>query len=105
MQALFAETCIGITDIKKNPFAAIREAGQNTEVVLHHKKPSAYLVPVKTYEVTMEIFDDLQLAVLIQARLAAADAHPAEIVKVLIADLERAAKAKLKVKPRMLFSS
>lgn len=100
MQALFAETCIGITDLKKNPSAAIREAGDNTVVVLHHNKPSAYLVPVKTYEIMMEIFDDLRLAPLIQTRLAAADANPEEIVEIAIADLERAAKAKLKTKTR-----
>ena len=69
-------------------------------VVLHHNKPSAYLVPVKTYELMMEIFDDLRLAPLIQARLAEADAHPEEIVEVSIAELERTAKAKLKVKTK-----
>lgn len=100
MQALFAEISIGITDLKKNPSAAIREAGDNTVVVLHHNKPSAYLVPVKTYEVMMEIFDDLHLAPLIQARLAQADAHPEQIVEVSIAELERTAKATLKAKTK-----
>lgn len=100
MQALFAEICIGITDLKKNPSAAIREAGDNTVVVLHHNKPSAYLVPVKTYEIMMEIFDDLRLAPLIQARLAAAAANPEGVVEVSIAELERAAKARLKATTR-----
>lgn len=96
MQALFAETSIGITDLKKNPSAAIREAGSDTVVILHHNKPSAYLVPAKTYEIMMEIFDDLRLAPLIQARLAEADEHPEAIIETSIAQLERAARAKLK---------
>ena len=100
MQALFAESSIGITDLKKNPSATIREAGGNTVVVLHHNKPSAYLVPAKTYEIMMEIFDDLRLAPLIQARLAEGDEHPEEIIETSIAQLERAAKAKVKAQSK-----
>ena len=96
MQTLFAATSIGITDLKKNPSAAIREAGNDTVVVLHHNKPSAYLVPAKTYEIRMDIFDDLRLAPLIQARLADADEHPDDIIATSIAQLERAARAKVK---------
>ena len=96
MHALFAETSIGITDLKKNPSAAIREAGSDTVVVLHHNKPSAYLVPAKTYEIMMDNFDDLRLAPLIRARLAEADEHPEDIIATSIAQLERAARAKVK---------
>lgn len=98
MQTLFAETSIGITELKKNPSAAIREAGDNTVVVLHHNKPSAYLIPVKTYEVMMGILDDLKLAPLIQARLDDADEHPENIIEVTIAQLEREARIKAKAK-------
>jgi antitoxin StbD len=96
MQTLFAETSIGITDLKKNPSAVIRDAGDNTVVVLHHNKASAYLVPAKTYEVMMDIFDDLMLAPLIQLRLDAANEQPEDLVEVSIAQLEREAKAKIK---------
>ena len=98
MQTLFAETSIGITELKKNPSAVIREAGDSTVVVLHHNKPSAYLIPVKTYEVMMGILDDLKLAPLIQARLDDADEHPENIIEVTIAQLEREAKNKAKEK-------
>ena len=98
MQTLFAETSIGITELKKNPSAAIREAGDNTVVVLHHNKPSAYLIPVKTYEVMMGILDDLKLAPLIQARLDDADEHPENIIEVTVAQLEREARIKAKAK-------
>lgn len=98
MQTLFAETSIGITELKKNPSAVIREAGDNTVVVLHHNRPSAYLIPVKTYEVMMGILDDLKLAPLIQARLDDADEHPENIIEITIAQLEREAKSKTKEK-------
>lgn len=99
MQTLFAETSIGITELKKNPSAVIREAGDNTVVVLHHNKPSAYLIPVKTYEVMMGILDDLKLAPLIQARLDDADEHPENIIEVTIAQLEHEARIKAKLRP------
>ena len=41
MDAVLAETSIGITELKKNPSAVIRDAGTQTVVVLHHNKPSA----------------------------------------------------------------
>lgn len=96
MQPLFAETSIGITDLKKNPSAAIREAGSGAVVILHHNKPSAYLVPAKTYEAMMDLFDDLRLTPLIEARIAEADEHPERLIETSIADLERTAKAKIK---------
>jgi len=91
METLFAETSVGITDLKKNPSAIIREAGDSTVVILHHNKPSAYLVPVKTFEAIMDILDDLMLVPLIQERLA----HLDDAIEVTIADLERDARAKL----------
>ena len=48
MDAVLAETSIGITELKKNPSAVIRDAGTETIVLLHHNKPSAYLVPART---------------------------------------------------------
>jgi antitoxin StbD len=95
MQALLADVSIGITDLKKNPSAVIREAGQSTVVVLHHNKPSAYLVPAKTYELLMELLDDLQLMPLLQQRLAAWAQEPDDVVEVSISELEQTAKAKM----------
>jgi antitoxin StbD len=95
MEALFAETSIGITDLKKNPSAVIRDAGQSPVVVLHHNKPSAYLVPAKTYEAMMDILDDLQLAPLVAERLAAWEADPDQAIEVSIEELQAQALEKI----------
>lgn len=97
MEALFAETSIGITDLKKNPSAVIRDAGQSAVVVLHHNKPSAYLVPAKTYEAMMDILDDLQLAPLVAERLAAWEDDPDQAIEVSIEQLQQQALAKIAV--------
>jgi PHD/YefM family antitoxin component YafN of YafNO toxin-antitoxin module len=39
MEAVRAETSIGITELKKNPSAVVRNAGTEIVVVLHHNKP------------------------------------------------------------------
>lgn len=82
MDAVLAETSIGITELKKNPSAVIRDAGTETIVVLHHNKPSAYLVPASTYEALMDVLDDLQLIPVVQQRIASWQADPDSVIEV-----------------------
>jgi antitoxin StbD len=92
MDALLAETSIGITELKKNPSAVIRAAGSETIVVLHHNKPSAYLVPASTYEALMDVLDDLQLIPVVQQRIATWQADPDNVIEVSRAELETIAR-------------
>ncbi len=92
MDAVLAETSIGITELKKNPSAVIREAGTDTIVVLHHNKPSAYLVPASTYEALMDVLDDLQLIPVVQERIAAWQQAPDALVEVTKSELQAIAK-------------
>ena len=93
MDAVLADTSIGITELKKNPSAVIREAGARTIVVLHHNKPSAYLVPASTYEALMDVLDDLQLVPLVQQRIAAWQANPDQVIEVSREALQAIASA------------
>jgi antitoxin StbD len=92
MQAVLAETSIGITELKKNPSAVIRDAGTETIVILHHNKPSAYLVPAETYEALMDVLDDLQLIPVVQQRIASWQADPDNVVDVTREELEKIAR-------------
>jgi antitoxin StbD len=92
MDAVLAETSIGITELKKNPSAVIRDAGTNTVVVLHHNKPSAYLVPARSYEALMDVLDDLQLLPVVQQRIAAWQADPSQVVDMGFEELEKIAR-------------
>jgi len=100
MDAVLAETSIGITELKKNPSAVIRDAGTETIVVLHHNKPSAYLVPARTYEALMDVLDDLQLIPIVQQRVASWQADPDQVVEVTRAELEALASGKTRKSPR-----
>ena len=92
MDAVLAETSIGITELKKNPSAVIRDAGTQAVVVLHHNKPSAYLVPASTYEALMDVLDDLQLLPVVQQRIAAWQARPEDVIELSRQELERIAR-------------
>jgi antitoxin StbD len=92
MDAVLAETSIGITELKKNPSAVIRNAGTETIVVLHHNKPSAYLVPARTYEALMDVLDDLQLIPVVQQRISAWQTAPDNVIELAKADLEKIAR-------------
>ena len=92
MDAVLAEISIGITELKKNPSAVIRDAGTQTIVILHHNKPSAYLVPADTYEALMDVLDDLQLIPVVQQRIASWQADPGKVIDVSREELEKIAR-------------
>ena len=100
MDAVLAETSIGITELKKNPSAVIRDAGTDAVVVLNHNKPSAYLVPASTYEALMDVLDDLQLLPVVQQRIAAWQANPTDVIEMSRQELERIARTPAKPSTR-----
>ncbi len=91
MDALLAEASIGITELKKNPSAVIRNAGDAPVVILHHNRPTAYLVPVRRYEAMMDMLDERVLTAVIKGRLGQLD----DAEETSIEELETAARAKL----------
>ena len=95
MDAVLAETSIGITELKKNPSAVIREAGMETVVVLHHNKPSAYLVPARTYEALMDVLDDLHLVPVVQQRIATWQSNPDDVIDFSRDELEKLAQGQI----------
>ena len=92
MDVVLAETSIGITELKKNPSAVIRDAGADTVVILHHNKPSAYLVPARSYEALMDVLDDLQLLPTVRERMANWQADPDQVIEVSREEIENLAQ-------------
>ncbi|HCC55172.1 MAG TPA: antitoxin [Desulfobulbaceae bacterium] len=68
MQRIHARSSINISELKKNPSAVISQAHGEAVVILNHNRPTAYLLPVATFEAMMEAFDDLDLAQLVRER-------------------------------------
>ena len=68
MDSIQAKKSASITELKKNPSALIEKSNGDPVIILNHNKPTAYLVPAKTYEMIMEKIDDYELARIIKAR-------------------------------------
>ena len=68
MQSVLADFAVSVSELKKNPTAALREAGGAPVAVLNHNRVMGYMVPPELFEAMLERLDDLQLAELIRAR-------------------------------------
>lgn len=80
---ILADRSISISDLKKNPSAAIEAADGFPLAVLNRNTPAAYLVPAKTWAALMERLEDMELAEIVRQRLS----EDQERIKVRIEDL------------------
>ena len=68
MKTVLANCSVSISELKKNPSALINESHGEPIAILNHNKPTAYLIPAKTYEELLESIEDYQLGVIIKKR-------------------------------------
>ncbi len=68
IELLLADACISISDLKKNPSAAIAAAEGFPLAILNRNKPAAYLIPAKRWEEIMDRLEDAELAEVVMAR-------------------------------------
>lgn len=65
---LLADYGISISELKKNPSAAIRAADGAPVAILNRNTPEAYLVPAEAWEEIMDALDDMRLAEIVRER-------------------------------------
>lgn len=65
---LLANYGISISELKKNPSAAIRAADGAPVAILNRNTPEAYLVPADAWEAIMDVLDDMRLAEIVRER-------------------------------------
>ncbi len=65
---LLAPLGISISELKKNPSAAIAEAGDLPLAVLNRNTPAAYILSAKAWEDILERLDDAELAAIVRQR-------------------------------------
>jgi antitoxin StbD len=68
VEQLLAGASISISDLKKNPSAAIAAADGFPVAILNRNKPSAYLVPAEAWAELIERLEDAELAAIVRAR-------------------------------------
>jgi antitoxin StbD len=68
LDPILADASISISELKKNPSAAIAAAGGFPVAILNRNTPSAYLVPAAAWEALMDRLDDIELAEIVRQR-------------------------------------
>ena len=69
MEHLYSHLSASISEFKKNPSALLAQADGEAIALLNHNKAAAYLVPAKTYEMMLEIIENIELLELANLRL------------------------------------
>jgi antitoxin StbD len=73
METVLASRSISISDFKKNPAKAVREAGAHPIAVLSHNRPAFYLVEPRLFAALIENLEDVELAELAARRVASGE--------------------------------
>lgn len=65
---ILADVSAGISELKKNPMAVLKEANGETIAILNRNEPVFYAVPAKLYEAMMDALEDLELFAIVEER-------------------------------------
>ena len=68
IEPILADAGISISELKKNPSAAIAAAEVFPLAILNRNQPAAYLIPAKAWEAIMDRLEDAELAEIVRAR-------------------------------------
>lgn len=68
IEPLLAEAGISISELKKNPSAAIAAADGFAIAILNRNRPAAYLVPALLWEEMLDRLDDIELTRIVRER-------------------------------------
>jgi antitoxin StbD len=79
--AIYAQTTVSMTDLRRNPSGILEDAGDAPIAVLNHNRPAAYLLSAKAYEALLDRLDDVELTKVVKQR------QGGKRVKVSLADL------------------
>jgi len=65
---IYSEVTASISELKKNPMAAV-DSGEGFPIaVLNRNKPAFYCVPAKIYEAMLDRLDDQELVAMVKER-------------------------------------
>lgn len=68
MHNVFADTCVSVTELKRNYTKILQQAAEQPVAVLNHNRPEAYLLPAALYERMLDMLDDAKDVSLVRER-------------------------------------
>jgi antitoxin StbD len=66
--SILADVSAGISELKKNPMAVVQQGDGAPVAILNRNKPVFYAIPAKAFEALMDKLEDLELALIVEAR-------------------------------------
>jgi antitoxin StbD len=70
MNTVLSPFSASVSELKKNPSNLLQQSGGEPVAILNHNRPTAYLIPAKTYEDMLERLEDSELMEIVEARKA-----------------------------------
>ncbi len=65
---ILAEISAGVSELKKNPMAVVRQGEGAPVAILNRNEPVFYAIPAKTFEYIYDILEDVELQAIIEER-------------------------------------
>ncbi len=65
---ILADVSAGISELKKNPMAVVRQGDGAPVAILNRNEPVFYAIPAKAFELLMDKLEDMELASIVKAR-------------------------------------
>jgi len=65
---ILADVSAGISELKKNPMAVVRQGDGAPVAILNRNEPVFYAIPAKAFELLMDKLEDMELATIVEAR-------------------------------------
>ncbi len=65
---ILADVSAGISELKKNPMAVVRQGDGAPVAILNRNEPVFYAIPAKAFELLMDKLEDMELASIVEAR-------------------------------------
>ncbi len=68
VHTVLADVTTSISELKKNPMSVVEQGEGFPVAVLNRNQPVFYCVPAEAYEALMDKLEDVELAVIVEAR-------------------------------------
>ena len=65
---ILADVSAGISELKKNPMAVVKQGDGAPVAILNRNEPVFYAVPAEAYELLMDKLEDIELAAIVKER-------------------------------------
>jgi antitoxin StbD len=68
MNTVLSPYAASVTELKRNPSGLLAQSDGEAVAILNHNRPTAYLIPARTYEAMLERLEDAELMEVVRSR-------------------------------------